>query len=309
MSIVTLTGSNSFALRAALQKRVKDFVGEEGDLALERSEGEAVEFTQLLEAVQSLPFLANKKMVVVRDLGANKAASEKIEQILDSCNDTTDLVLHETKLDKRSSYYKILKKRTDFMEFNELDEPALADWLITEAKEQLGSLNQSDANYLIARVGTSQELLSNELAKLLSYDPNVSRQTIDLLTEPTPTSSIFDLLDAAFAGRAKRVTDIYKEQRAAQVDPAQIIAMLGWQLHALALIKTAPGEDANSIAGATGLNPYVVRKSLPIARSLSITQLKSFIRDALAVDRSLKTESVNADDMVQHYLLKLTRHI
>ncbi len=70
-----------------------------------------------------------------------------------------------------------------------------------------------DAKYLVMRVGANQQTLSNELAKLLSYDKAITRQTIDLLTEQTPQSTIFELLDAAFAGNSKKAMELYAEQR------------------------------------------------------------------------------------------------
>src|SRR5690606_21428745 len=111
-----------------------------------------------------------------------------------------------------------------------------------------GSLSVADARYLVSRVGQNQLQLSSELQKLLDYQPAVNRQTIDLLTEPTPQSSIFDLLAAAFDGQAKRVLQLYHEQRQQKVEPLNILALAAWQLHILALIKTAGERSPQQIA-------------------------------------------------------------
>src|SRR4030095_7858004 len=160
-----------------------------------------------------------------------------------------------------------------------------------------------DANYLVERVGVNQQLLSNELAKLIAYDPNISRKTIDLLTDPTPQSSIFDLLDAALAGKTKRALQLYQEQRAMKVEPQQIIAMLAWQLHILALVKTAGDRDSATIAKEAKINPFVVRKSQGIARRLSFNEIKALIHRTLELDIRLKSEQIDADDTLLLYLL------
>ncbi len=59
----------------------------------------------------SLPFLASKKLVVLRAPSANKQFVEQVETILASVSDTTDVIIIEPKLDKRSAYYKFLKSR------------------------------------------------------------------------------------------------------------------------------------------------------------------------------------------------------
>lgn len=294
-------------LKAELDRLVGDFVQEHGDFALERLDGEEAEYGRITESVQSLPFLASKKLVVLKNGGANKQFAENIEHILDSITDSTDLIIVEPKLDKRLSYYKTLKKKTDFREYAALDVLGLANWLNKAAKERGGELKTADARYLVERVGTNQQLLSNELNKLLNYQPNVTRETIDLLTEATPQSTIFELLDAAFAGNIKRALKLYAEQRTLKVEPQQILAMIAWQLHILALIKTAGQRSADDIAKDAKINPYVVRKSQSIARKLTLAELKKLVHDALELDVRLKSQSIDADEALQHYLLTISQ--
>jgi len=305
--IVTLTGENSFGLQAALKQMVKTFVDEHSDLALERIDGQEAEFERIREALTGLPFLAARKMVVLRSPGTNKQFVEKFEQLFNEISETTDLILVEPKLDKRLSYYKFLKKQTDFREFPELDSNGLARWLSEVAKAVDGSLSSADARYLVERVGTSQQLLSNELEKLLLYDSNISRRTIDLLTEPTPQSTIFQLLEAAFAGRTKTALQLYAEQRAQKVETPQIIAMLAWQLHILAIVKTAGDRSADEIASQSRLNPFVVRKSQSIARNLTLADIKKLVADLLRIDTRSKRTPIDTDEAMRHYFIGLSQ--
>lgn len=304
--IITLTGSNSFGLQAELNWLVAEFVKKHGETGVERLDGEEAEFERLREGLQSLPFLASRKLVVLKNPSASKQFVEAAEQLLSDLPDNTDVILVEPKVDRRTAYYKFLKAATDFHEFGELDSPELARWLIETAKNQQASLSFGDAKYLIERVGSNQQLVSNELLKLIDYDPDITRQTIDLLTEQSPQSTIFELIDAALTGKPKRMLELYEQQRRQKVEPQQILAMIGWQLHALALVKTAGQRDAATIAREAKLNPFVVRKSLGIARQISLTQLKRLINDAVELDLKLKTQSIDADEALQHFLLTLS---
>ncbi len=293
-------------LRAELKRLVAEFVAEHTDMGLEKLDGEEVEYDRIREALESLPFLASKKLVVLRAPSAQKQFIEKAEQLLSNLPETTDVIIVEPKLDKRSVYYKLLKKKTDYKEFNEMDEYGLSKWLVEQAKTQAGSLSSSDAKYLVERVGANQQLLFNELAKLLAYDSKITRQSIDLLTEPTPQSTIFQLLDAAFSGNPKHMLKLYQEQRASKVEPQQIIAMLGWQLHILAIVKAAGDRSDAKVASDAKLNPFVVRKSRSITNNLTFEQLKRMVRDLAELDLKTKTTAIDADDALQHYLLTLT---
>jgi DNA polymerase-3 subunit delta len=305
--ITTLTGSNHFALYQERQKLVNEFLQEHGDIALERLDGEETSYDRIAEAVQSLPFLASKKLVVLKTPGAQKQFQEKINELVENIPETTDLVIVEPKLDKRLAYYKTLKKKTDFRQLDQLEARDLARWLVEQAKAQSAELALADANYLVERIGANQELAANELEKLISFDPEVTRQTIDLLTEPTPQSTIFELLDAAFAGNQKRTVELYKEQRALKVEPQQIIAMLAWQLHVLAVVKAAGDKASNEIAREAKLSPFVVQKTQRIASKLSLDEVKKLVRDALELDVRLKSQSIDADEALQYFLLTINK--
>lgn len=305
--IVTITGANDLLRKAELDKLVSAFLEEYGDMALERFDGEETGADRMRESIQSMPFLSPRKMVVLREPSKQKAFAEAISDVIGDISETTDLIIYEPKLDKRASYYKTLKKQTDFRELGELDANALGKWLVEYAKEQGGALSASDARLLINRLGLNQQLLRSELDKLLAYDEVVSRQTIEMLTEPLPQSTVFELLDAAFAGNGTRAFELYREQRALKVEPQAIIAMLAWQLHILAVVKAAGAKPVDSIAKEAKLNPFVVRKSQSITRRLSLEQIKRLIADLLELDIRLKSTAIDADEALQLYLLQLVQ--
>lgn len=303
--VVVLTGSNSFALKAELKKLIDDFEARHGEFGVERIDAAETELGRLIETVSSLPFLASRRLIILSDPSKNKLLGENIEQFLDAVSDTTDLIIIEAKFDKRLSLYKTLKKQTDLKEFNELDERAMSAWLASEAKERGGQISLADANYLLQRSGLNQMSLSNELDKLLAYEPEVTRQSIDLLIEPLPQGSVFDLLDAAFAGRRAKAMKLYEDQRRQQVEPQAIMGMIAWQLHVLAVVKFNDKGGPEAIASRSKLNPFVVRKTLGLSKNMTAQQVRNLIKRALELDIRLKSEQIDADDAVQHFLLTI----
>lgn len=303
--IIVLSGSNSFLLQRELDKLVEKFVAEQGELALERIDCQEAELPRISESINSLPFLATKKMVVLRALSANKDFVAKHDALLSDVSDTTELVIVEPKLDKRSVFYKFLKKNTDLREFAELDVNGLAAWLVRTAKDSGGTISSNDARYLIERVGLNQQMLANDLDKLLIHNDTVTREAIDLLTEQAPQSTIFQLLEAAFAGNAKRALALYQEQRALKVEAPQIVAMLVWQLHILVICKAAGTRSPADIAKQAKLSPFVVQKSMTIARQLTIAELKQLLADLLDIDLKSKRSNLDIDEALQHYFLML----
>jgi DNA polymerase-3 subunit delta len=301
--VITLTGSNFYLIKRRLDELTGQFVKEHGELALERIDAEEADSAAVLDAVQSLPFLASRKMVVVRGAGTNKNLSGQIEQIIDSAGDSVDVIFHESSIDKRSSFFKVLKSRSQLEEYNQMDNHGLAAWLTEEAKKAGTKLSLADANYLVERAGQNQEQLANELEKLSLYDKTITRQNIDVLTVKTPQSKVFDLLDAAFGGNKRKALELYEEQRAQKVEPQTIMAMIAWQLKLLVLAKTAGGRSAQQIAKDAGLSPWPVQKAQGLARQIDNKRLQEMVSEALKIDEKGKTTSLDMDEALKTYIV------
>ena len=300
--VVTLTGNNTFAMRRRLNELTAEFVKKYGELALEQLDAEETEAQNILDAAASLPFLAARKMVVVRSPGNNQELADQIEQLISSIGPTTDLILYEPEPDRRRVYFKKLKSHSQFEDFNELDAHGLAKWLVDEAQKQKAKLSLADANFLVGRVGANQELLYNELQKLITYNPQITRQNIELLAEPTPQGKIFDLLDAAFGGQKKRALQLYEEQRAQKVEPEAILPMIAWQLQMIALVKLGEGFSTSKIAKDKGMNIYPVTKAAGLAKKLSKHRLEILAQEALEIDRKNKTSALDLDEALKTYI-------
>ncbi|OGL38038.1 DNA polymerase III subunit delta, partial [Candidatus Saccharibacteria bacterium RIFCSPLOWO2_01_FULL_49_22] len=282
-------------MRRRLGELVSKFVAEYGELALERIDAEEADLSTVRDAVSSLPFLSNRKMVVVRNLSALKPSPEQIEQIISSITNSTDVVFYEPITDKRTTFYKILKSKTKLEYYQDLDSRELAKWLASEAKNLDAKLSLADANFLVDRVGTNQAILANELEKLLTYKSDVHREDIELLTEPTPQSKVFDLLDAAFSGDKKRALKLYEEQRIQKVQPQAILAMMAWQLRLIALAKHAGQRRADEVASDIGANVFPVSKAFGLAEKIEDKKLKILTSEALDIDVRGKTTSLDMD--------------
>lgn len=302
-----ISGPNDFARQQKLKELVADFLTQHDEIGLEYIDGETVGLDRLGEALTSLPFLADKKLVVLKNLAANKVAADKVEELLQQVPETTDVVVIEPKVDKRSSYYKQLKKHHNFIECNNLDAATLATWVVAAVKDRGGSISPSDARLLVSRIGESQQTLSSEIDKLLLYDQAITKGSIEALTDLTPQSTVFELLGAAFEGRIEAAIGLYDEQRSLRVEPQAILGLIAWQLHLLSLIKTAKGRSSTEIARAGGVSPYAVGRSMTIASNISAADLKQLVHETLVLDSRLKSENIDVDGAMKNLLLQISQ--
>ena len=161
-------GENSQERDAAVKNVLQAFIAVNGDMAVDVLDTEDCDVTSAIDAVTTVPFLSPKRLVIVRYASANKDLSTAIDAILDRVADTTDVLFVEGRMDARSVYTKTLKKRaSDVKHFEAVEGPALSEWIISETTKLGGTIQPRSAQLLLDRVGHNQQLLHNELKKLL----------------------------------------------------------------------------------------------------------------------------------------------
>ena len=303
--IITLSGPNDYLIISELHRLLSDFSTINGDMAVEKLFADEVDYQKIYDALTSLPFLSAKKMVVIWNPSTNSQFSDNAEYLLGNLADSTEVIFVESKIDKRSSLYKLLKKQTDYREFPELDANSLVHWLVNLAKTQNASISETNARFLVERLGLNQQMLFSELNKVALYDKNITRESIEVTTEPIPQSSMFELLNSVFSANSKKALVLYQEQRDLKQEPQKIISMLVWQFHIIAIIKAAKQLSVEQIAKDSKINPYVISKTSTMTSKITLSQLRHMIRDLLELDVRLKTESIDADEALKLYILSL----
>lgn len=303
--VTALVGTNWYKVKQSLDDIYTSFARAHGELAVERLQGSDVSLEEIKSITSAVTLFTSDKLVVVYDLSQNKQAAEQVDELIESINDETHLVLVETGMDKRSAYYKRLKKLENFIDCSEPTAIELEKWAIDYIQKSGGELSKADARYLIERIGINQALIERELAKLVQYDPKVSRQSIDELTEQTPTSTIFNLIDLVFAGNVAGALKLYDEQRSQKVEPQAIFGMMVWQMHLVAVCVTAGSRSASDIASETGLNAYSLGKAQAISKRMGKQKVAEFLDLLAEIEMTSKKQTYNLDDALKYAIIKL----
>jgi DNA polymerase III delta subunit len=302
--IKTLTGKNSYALHEALQRIVHDFQKRFNNLAIERFDGQEHDAVAIKSSLTNISFLSPQKLVIVHDLSAQKELAEGLPELTEHIPDSTDLVIVEHQLDKRLAYAKFLKKHTDYQEFPELDEMGLSNWVQQAVKEAGGLIDNRAAHYLVQRSGGGQQQLFSDLQKLLLFDAAITKSSIDMLVDPAPTSTIFNLLDSAFRGDVRQALALYEDQKAQGITPQHIIAMFVWQLHGLALAAYADSPD--QLSRSAHIKPFVANKNFQLARRIGKLRVRGLLGDLLQIDEKIKTSKIDAEEALLTYILGIS---
>ncbi|HXH27083.1 MAG TPA: DNA polymerase III subunit delta [Candidatus Acidoferrum sp.] len=300
------TGANNFLLRQSVDKVVLEFVQKFGSHTVEKFDAAEVESNQLGELLQSTSLFADERLVVIDNVSTNKALWEALETWIDRVPSQTTLLLIEPTPDKRTKTYKLLVQYGAVREFGELSDADLNKWMRDAVAAQGGVLDVEVAGYLLKTVGTDQWRLWQELQKLLSYNPIISKQAIDELVELTPQATAFELLDAVMNHKLEQINRLL-ESVAANEDPYKFMGLLISQIHALAVVKAAAGKTVDEMAKDSGLHPFVLRKTQLIARSMALQKLYDSIKIVARCDEQLKSTGAEPWFLIGQCLQRLAQ--
>lgn len=307
--IYVFSGTNSHAAASRLRQIVENHEKEYGRSSIERYRGEEVGLNELPAILTSQSLLSPSRLIIFRDLVAlNKPAAEKLIELIRSIPESNTVVLREGELDKRTSAYKKLSKLEGFTVFDEPSDGELSIFVDQYLREQGGAINSAAKKELLLRVGKDQSRLKNELDKLLSYaEDEVTLEMVELLVEKRVEDKVFDLLEAALGGKSNLAQDLLSEMRDSHQDPFQVIGMLIWQVHILAVIQSAKGLPESQIAKEAKLHPFVVQKSKKLTSRMTTKDLNNILDLVARLDIKSKSSSLPIWHQLEKAISEITK--
>lgn len=188
---------------------------------------DAVSLEQIMDVLNTMPFFAGRKFVVVENFQKMlKKDLKKLGQYLERPSESSVLVLLNAGAMKKDIQQGLKNLKSVSLDISERE---IHTWLKVKAGAKGIVLSDSAADYLLGTIGPDLGLLSSELDKcMLIGKPTVDREDIIEITEGKRTYNAFDLVDAIRARDADRALKIYRVLRDTE-EPYSLIGALNWQ--------------------------------------------------------------------------------
>ena len=268
--------------------------------------------SSIIDAAQTLPFLAARRLVIVKGSGlfqtGRKDDSEKMASYLSDIPPSTVLLFIEDTVDKRGKLYKAVAKFGSAVEMNGLSDQELSRFMISQCKKSHVVLHPAEAAYFCSTVGGSIENMLLELNKLTAFKGEggiATNQDIDAVCTKSLDTRIFDLVDACANKKPQIALEIYRNLISRKESPIMVLAMLYRQFKMIfeckALINA--GISQGEIAARTGIREFLVRGSLKQGQRFTEERLKDAMIQCLQTDVDIKTGKMNPEMAVELILL------
>lgn len=267
-------------------------------------------FAGVADDLSTLPFLADRRVVVVREadrfISANR---EKLEAYLESPSPVGTLVLECRSFPKTTRLYKSAAKG-QIHECKKLTGRALTDFVLSEAQSRKKQMDYDTAARLAQLIGAEQGALASEVEKLSLYAldrPRITAQDVEDLVGLSREEKIFAVMDAAAAGRAPDALQLWNQVLA--TDPAAAYKAVGGMAYTLrrwlaAQRMRAEGMSVESIAPKVMM--YGRAKELgDLLRRLPLSHLKRLLSALADLDAQVKTGLRSMETGIEALLVQL----
>ncbi len=329
-----LSGQDDFSRGEALTE-IKQGIGEATLLAANttRLNGEQLTLEQLRSVCETMPFLTEKRLVIIdgllerfeakgkpgrqkKDKPATKQPSEyKLwADYLSNIPESTTVVLVDNGLKGSNPLFRELSGSAEVKSFPPLNKTELRRWIEKIVSEEEGKMSPRAVDLLANFVGSNLWLMRHEISKLVLFASGRTIEVEDVkrLVSYVQQISVFNMVDAILEFKAGAAEQLLQQLLARGAAPAFLLVMLSRQIRLIARIKELQkqGRSEPEIQNSLGLtSEFAFRKTLDQANRYPWGRVREIYQQLLETDLSIKTGKYDAELALNILIAELCQRI
>ena len=310
-TVYVLYGQEAYLQKQYRDKLVNALEGEGDTMNVWQVQGKEYSIPQLIDFAETMPFLAERRVIVMEGTGVLKSGGEALaEYFADAC-ETTTWILVESECDKRSKLFKAADKAGLCIEFTTQDETTLKKWILGMLKKEGRQVTGATLELFLEKTGTDMNVIRLELEKLLCYTMDksvIESADVEAVCITRVTSHIFDMVDAIGVRDQRKALHLYNELQALREPPIRILFLIGRHMNILLQIKDLKkrGFDNKAMASKVGVPPFTVGKYVKQAGMYKTSQLKYALERCIQADEAIKNGTLQDKMSVELLIFELT---
>ena len=301
-------------IKAATLQSLRKAILPEGMEELNESVMDAPATDAVIAACETLPFLADKRLVIVREhpaLTGRADADDRLLSYISNVPDSAVLVfLCRGKADARKKLYGAIKKVGGIVSFAPLSDAELNAWIVKTFVGLGKSVTPQTASVLAFTVGSDTALLRREIEKLaaLAGDRDtVTEEDVHAVATRSVECTVFEMVDAVVAGQQGKAFGLLRDMLTTGSDRLGILAMLLRQFRLMQHIKIMQFEKlaAGEIKQRLGIAPFAAERCMRQASGYTGGQVKKAVQICLNAEYKVKSGGWNQEGALESAMLEI----
>ena len=280
--------------------------------------GATVSLAELEAAWSTIPFLADKRIVVVRGLlarmeqgrggGSSRPRSMDREWAdigarLTYVPDSTELIFVDAAVSRSNPLLSAIRPLSQVHEFRLPSVRDMPGWVRRRADKLGVAIEPSAVSALVDAIGNDTRLIDMELQKLALYRSDghsggtILRQDVEAMVSYVREANIFATVDAALEGRTGVALRLAHQLLSEGRSSTYVITMLARQVRFLIVAKDmkSRGFQQDEIGRRLSIRGYPLTKTMQQEGRFSAERLAEIHRRLLEADLSIKTGATDED--------------
>lgn len=261
-------------------------------------EGKDIPIGEVIDLAETLPFLAEHRVILISDSGLFSSGGEKMAEYLSSPNESTIFIFNESSIDKRSKLFKAVQSKGYVAEFGVQDENTLKRWIAGVLAREGKKITENTVQLLISKTGTDMDNIHMELEKLICYSMGrevITNEDVEAICTTRITNHIFDMINAIAERQKSRALTLYYDLLALKEPPMRILFLIARQCNILLQVKElkSKGHDNKTIASKIGVPPFIVQKHINQAAKFKTSSLQRAVTQCVEAEEAVKQGRMN----------------
>ena len=306
--IYLLYGAEAY-LRKQYRDRLKNAIIGDDNMNYHYYEGKDISIGEVIDQAETLPFFAEKRLIILENSGFFKSGGEQLAEYLSAPSDTTFFLFVETEVDKRSRLYKAASSKGCAVEFAIQDENTLKKWILGMVKKENKRISESALNFLLEKTGTDMENIRKETEKLFCYCMDkeaITEADIEEICTKRIGNHIFDMVNAIADKKQKQALELYYELLAQKEPPMRILFLIARQFNLLLQVKELKGKgyQNKAIGEKVGLPGFIAGKYVVQASRFKTREIRDAVEACVAAEEAIKTGRLNDNMSVEMLIIQ-----
>lgn len=313
-------GTDAYRCQEKLKELTNSFIAkrDKAGINVVKITGDKFDFDLFRQEVLAVPFLGEKKMIIVKDLlrhlatAGGKKTDKLITDFLKERQDKLDNVVcfidivdserakkSRGKAPFASALFGLLKKEKFVWELNTLAGKSLINWLDDFTKDKKIKISNKALEKLIAFTDSDLSQIILELEKLAAYKnrEEINETDVGLLVSGKSDDNIFNLVDAIGKKDRRTTLRLIDAQLKNGTPELMILKMISRQFRIMLQIKSGGGSDS-------GLPMFIIAKTRGQTDNFTLEKLIEINRTLLELEKKFKSGERHSELLLDLFALR-----
>ncbi|SDB16176.1 DNA polymerase III subunit delta [Eubacterium oxidoreducens] len=302
-------GEETYLRRQYKEKFISSLFDDKEDMNLNYYEGKNLLVGQIIDQAETLPFFADKRLIVIENSGMFKSANDKMADYIKEIPDHLIILFVEEEVDKRNKLYKRVLEVGDSVLFETPGQEILIRWIGGRVKASGKNMERAALQLFLEKNDGNMEKMDTELEKLICYclkKDVITKEDVNEICSGITTEHVFLMLEAIVVKDKKKAVALYMELLELKESPIGVLSRINWQFKLLWQVRQMEKEGlaVKRMAQQLKYRDFMIQKNLKLAKRFTPEQLFDNLEYCAYLEEESKSgrlsDQVIVELMIEH---------